>query len=856
LFNYNFMSFFKKFNNIDSKRCFFSNSENKFIKVRPAIQNTFSGQKTTDALGFSIAMNPRGNCLIVGAPLFDSDAGQTNNVGEVRVYMQCDIFRNVYGKVFSTNYNECWILQRTYSGLATNDDFGRSVAIAGINGFFGQDSSFSRATMIAVGAPCADPVGRANAGCVKTYIEDAQYTSGICGSVAGEMLGSSISLNNEGNKISVGSPFANISPLTNNGCVGIYCLTRLSEVTNNSSISGYIWNKIGSSITGIYQNSLLGSSNSLNHQGNIIAIGAPGAHINSVNCAGYVSVYCLNSNETSFLQMGQIISGTGTNHRFATSICINDRGNIIAIGTTCNYVKTYCYDNNTSNWMQLGTDICSFDQNVTGFGTSISMNPLGNMIAIAAPCVTNSNYYKCAYVNLYSYNKEISNWQFISKFSHDTSVSNDLFGKSISLGGHRIAIGAPSGCNGRGYFNVYSNYTSFDDSQVWKNIGAFINERQCFAWGEARSLINSLDASDDFCTIIYTNALSYGDKLARIHTYNSQSGVWCNICSFPGFAATNVKINCKGNIIIFSESNRWNASFGTDYEGCLKAYCNTVGNTWVALSGLGNGARFANDDFCCSWGHSIDLNNEGDKMVVSAPVRPYLSSASRTSGFVHVYEYDNQSGWLRLGQILSGNQNNSCFGHKVVMNGIGDTISVLELLSSGTFNGSSFSGAVKTFKYNTGINKWGELGSPIYIPPPNVYQTAFSLNESGNVIAIGTPFPYWGAVCNPMVNVYCYNENLSQWTNLGTSICNYAMSPIVLNSSGNQIIFQDDFSIKKYKYDSTDWILDSEILKEDRLGGLLVANSNLDKLAFNERLLINPLPLYNTYEAIKIFYCF
>ena len=259
---------------------------------------------------------------------------------------------------------------------------------------------------------------------------------------AGSQSGFSTSINNDGTIVASGSYVYDSDGLSNNGRVQIYQWDgNGNDVTN--------WTEIGD-FEGTNTLGRIGTSVSLNVDGTICVMGAPGYHSNIVggssNVIGKVWIYQYNSG-TNWTNIGEISDPTGnTNTLFGFSVDINNEGNIIAVNATGSGISyIYQYDSGTT-WTKIGeltTGTSELDSNTLP-NASISLNNDGDVVAVGS---TDHDNYK-GKVSIYKYNS--STWDLLgSEIVGDTitwgngTVVGRRIGLSVSLNGsgNRVAIG-------------------------------------------------------------------------------------------------------------------------------------------------------------------------------------------------------------------------------------------------------------------------------------------------------------------------------------------------------------------------------------------------------------------------------
>jgi len=165
-------------------------------------------------------------------------------------------------------------------------------------------------------------------------------------------------------------------------------------MTGTRSVSAQNWAQIGADIDGEAAGDLSGISVSLSNDGNTVAIGALHNSGNGAS-AGHVRVF--ENIEGSWKQVGSDIEGDADYDQFGRSVALSDDGSVLLVGaknndgngTDAGHVRVYKNMNGT--WTQVGSDIegeAAGDQ----FGTSVSINSDGSVIAIGAWICKNINH--------------------------------------------------------------------------------------------------------------------------------------------------------------------------------------------------------------------------------------------------------------------------------------------------------------------------------------------------------------------------------------------------------------------------------------------------------------------------------
>ena len=137
--------------------------------------------------------------------------------------------------------------------------------------------------------------------------------------------------------------------------------------------------------------------------------------------------------------IGNKIKGQADNDQFGWSVSINSNGNVVAIGApynnnNYNFGQVSIYENISNNWALVGYPIYG-NQN-SGFGRSVSINNLGNIVAVGSPY---SNPLNPSYTNgIISVYENFSNFWLIKGQPislENYSGSNANFGSALSISG-------------------------------------------------------------------------------------------------------------------------------------------------------------------------------------------------------------------------------------------------------------------------------------------------------------------------------------------------------------------------------------------------------------------------------------
>ena len=257
----------------------------------------------------------------------------------------------------------------------------------------------------------------------------------IDGENAGDESGTFISINGDGTIIAIGEP-RNDALANNAGQVRVF------------ERNGSTWSQLGTDINASGNGDNFGQSIDINHNGDIIIVGAPGI-LAGPSAPGYARVFQWNG--SNWIQRGTDITGEAADDSCGSSVAINNDGSIIAVGASSNsgnqsfagHVRIFQW--NGTNYSQLGNDIDG--EAAQDFsGGSIDLSASGTTIAIGA-AGNDGGGTTSGHIRVYNWNG--SSW--IQKgIDIDGGGINSNFGSSVAIdgSGNTITSGAFSFSNG------------------------------------------------------------------------------------------------------------------------------------------------------------------------------------------------------------------------------------------------------------------------------------------------------------------------------------------------------------------------------------------------------------------------
>ena len=260
-----------------------------------------NGLIDADFSGYTINLNSDGSVLVIG----EMYGGTMSLNGQVRIF---------------NNVNDTWVQKgTTIQGLASDDSFGRSVALS------------DDGNTLVVGAPMSSANGTTN-GQVRVFkfngtdwLQLGQSINGEDQTYLDENTGHSVSINGNGTIIAVGAKgYSN-----NYTAVGRVRIFKLN---------GNTWQPLGNILSGddfnYYDVSQFGVSVKLNNAGYVLAVGANGAGLTASDYQGIVHVFEFNTTNNTWEQAGNRIMGDQNGDNFGIFVELDNNGDTLAVGAT------------------------------------------------------------------------------------------------------------------------------------------------------------------------------------------------------------------------------------------------------------------------------------------------------------------------------------------------------------------------------------------------------------------------------------------------------------------------------------------------------------------------------------------
>eukprot|EP01039_Chlorochromonas_danica_P007533 gene7532-8331_t len=327
-------------------------------------------------------------------------------------------------------------------GTVANERCGRSSAMNGNGSILAVGSTLYGVSSTLV-------TGRARVFFFDNYRgEWVQMGDDLVGEQDKENYGYSVSLNEEGNILAVGSYLYSLSAATSSH-VGRALVF---------SYNGSHWLPLGNQIVGEQSGEQCGASVSLSANGTVLSVGCIYYGVSySLFDVGRTIVYSFNG--TMWVEKGSSIVGSQTSEHCGWSISLNAAGTVVTLGcylydvslsnsTLIDAGRVLVYSYNGTEWVKMGDDIVGI-QAYENFGYSLSLNADGTIVAAGSIGYTvelsssSSSLLQAGRVRVYEYNANSAGWSILGS-PLNGSQTGENFGVSVSLNvdGSKLVVGA------------------------------------------------------------------------------------------------------------------------------------------------------------------------------------------------------------------------------------------------------------------------------------------------------------------------------------------------------------------------------------------------------------------------------
>lgn len=505
-----------------------------------------------------------------------------------------------------------------------------------------------------------------------SVLGQVQVGQSIFGNNSLERLGT-VTMNDLGNRIAVGSNDSS-NGYSSNGKVQVY------ELNSNT------WTQIGQNITGIQNNSNIGTSIDFSGDGNFIATGSNENINNTFN--GYARVFQISGG--NLVQVGQTIQG-GSNEHFGARVAISKNGSILAVSsiTDISLNKVKVYQNVAGIWTQMGQTI---DGLVVGddTGKKIELAEDGLTLLVTSPNTRNGSNNLIGLARVFRFDG--TNWLPLGTTFTGSYSSDVITDASISEDGNIIALASGNNVrtmqyNGTSWVARGSSFSSFRPFKIkLKNNGntilfsdgtsSFSNSPAVYrfkfngsSWRisgapialPGSNYVSDFDASSDgeimtFGNVGYTN-VSQENGIAKVYNYTNFSQTCQTASTLTAYSGTINIGTITGTIpagsvcYTYSQANpnaNW-WSFTPTQNGILDITTITTGNASTVDTRIAiyNGTCAS---LTCYTGNdnvsTTDLRSNLNDIILQAGTTYYFvfdDKVSDTAAFNFFYEFTPQT---------------------------------------------------------------------------------------------------------------------------------------------------------------------------------------------------------------------
>ena len=580
-----------------------------------------------------------------------------------------------------------------------------------------------------------------------------------------------LSISGDGNILAIGIPRDPTISSNYDGRVRVYQF-------NNGN-----WVLMGAEIPGPENNDKFGAGVSLSHDGQTLAIGAPGRSVNAYSDGALKIFQYING---AWTQKGSELHGDNLGNSFGNDVSLSGDGNIVASGamgydedtpTNSNSregrVKVFQYTD--GSWAQLGSAIVgeAYDDQS---GISIELSDDGMTIAIGSSLNngTDPSHSNAGHVRVYRYTN--NDWNKVFG-DIDGEGDGDESGRDIGLScnGEIVAVGA--------LYNDNPNGNNAGHVRVFEVPDATGSNASCYE-NMVPTASPTKEPTKEPTALPTTTptALPTGAPTTAAPTTVAPTGTPTVSPTLPLYSWTLFGQSIEGSSISLSNDGQRMAVGDPDFSISDIGSTNIYEYTSAGWSTLGQSILGQNDGDRS--GEYVSISGNGSRVATRAPHHDGYRGNTR------VYQYNiSYNQWQQVGSDIDGKSQNENFNvddfrGKLSLSNDGSTVAFGGPMYDN--NGVSNAGYVRVLKYNS--VEWVQMGSDIYGESTNDYfgGGSLSLSSNGSVLAVGVP--HYG---NEIGRVYIYKYNSTDWEPMGGVIDGAAD----YNRFGKQVSLSHDGSI-------------------------------------------------------------
>lgn len=480
--------------------------------------------------------------------------------------------------------------------------------------------------------------------------------------------------------------------------------------------------------------------------------------------AGCVSIYNRISDEWVFEQKLYADDGVATD-RFGYSLAVSSNGVHLLVGainapwTTTKTGRIYYFKKVNGSWIKTQTFTSTDGAISDAFGTSVSMNAVGDYAIIGA---VNDDDKGADSGSVYVFIRSGDVWTQSSKLTAADGVAGDQFGRSVSLNSlatvalisaHQRDDNSLSG-SGVVYYYTRSGETWTQQQKIYPN-----DPKADVSFGESISM-----NKDGTLAYIASHDEAKGTGAGAVYIFRRSGNVWSQqqkltpeYIKEADYFGSSTAINSDGTYVMIAALSDDEA--GTDFGGVyVYSYPSRIALSQskesFSLQGFLTDPEGKTFDY---YGRGISLSEDGAWAAVGAELRD--DNALANSGCVYIYKRKGQT-WIKSATLYANPvTENSVFGWAVALDATGSQLLVSEI-QEGT--SPLRAGAVH---YYTRVGETWTHRQKFKHPSPTAehyFGSSIALNAQGDYAVIGAyndteKGAFAGAV-------FIYKKTNSVWT--------------------------------------------------------------------------------------------
>ena len=363
----------------------------------------------------------------------------------------------------------------------------------------------------------------------------------------------------------------------------------------------------------------------------------------------------------------------------------------------------------------------------------------------------------------------------------------DEFGEAVSMDdtGNIIAIGARLNDMAGDNYGMVKVFELIND--IWQQKGSDLLGQTFPSIGEKFGWDLDLNADGTRLVVAAPFFVNGTTIPGVVRVYEFDGLDWAQLGSNiegendADLSGWSVAINNDGSRVIIGSVGNSDNGIGS---GQARIY-DFNGSIWIKI-----GNDIEGETAYLTGGSGVDINGSGNRVAVGY-AEQNCPSCDPGAGKVRIFELVSGN-WAQLGNDVLGEAEGDDFARELSLNDNGDRIAIGARIHSGN---ELFSGQARVFEFQN--NNWSQLGASIEGIEGEALGTSVSLNNIGNIVAVG------GRANNPtdlqkgIVRVFRLSNG--SWHQFDDSIYGDANedmsgSGVDISSAGNRVVIGAPFN--------------------------------------------------------------